>query len=123
MRLLITFCSALVLAACSHTGVQSRTEPKPKSPKDAAIAKATEDLRHMGINPDSKKLTVSKVMSGESYFKTRPKNEYWDRGRKAVGSAFVYMVTFSESTPSLGGNHQYLYHSKTHQLLWVAHSK
>jgi hypothetical protein len=74
----------------------------------------------LGIDPSSEKLTVSKILSGESYFETRPKNEYWDRGRQAVGGASFYMVTFSEPTLTLGGTHQYFYQLKTHQLLWLA---
>ncbi len=123
MHHLIRFLIAMFLMGCAHADLNGIPYGEANASKEAAIAQATKDLKRIGIDPNKKKLTVSKVLTADTYFKTSPKNEYWNQGRQAVGSALFYIVTFSEPKISPGGTHQYFYHSDSHQLLWVARSK
>ena len=109
--------TSFILAA-PEAGVEKAT-----ASKETAVTEATRNLTSVGIDPASKKLTVSKVLSGKTYFETLPKNDYWDQGRNAVGNVSFYLVTFSEPKVSPGGTHQYFFDATTHKLLWIARSK
>jgi hypothetical protein len=96
---------------------------KAAGSQETAVAEATKDLTSVGIDPARKKLTVSKVFSGKTYFETRPKSDYWNQGRKAVGKVSFYLVTFREPKIAPGGTHQYFFDATTHKLLWITRSR
>ena len=122
--LLLTTVLALATGVCHAGEDQEKSGNKPVTPPETALAEAIKDLRRMHIDPDAKKRTVSKVLFPASYFKNQPKTEYWDKGRKAVGTAAFYILTFSEhKQPSVGGGHYYFFDAATHKLLWSAHTK
>jgi hypothetical protein len=124
MKSLAAILTVLMMAVgCSHTTTNAQFQPPVQPSQETALQAAKDDLRSMGIDPDTKRLTIISHSRTKDFFAHQPHNDYWDKGRAAVGLSPFYILTFAEPQISPGGVHQYFVHAQTQRCLWVARAK
>lgn len=108
-------CSSVI----DESDVSNQFAPTTTEKHHSAIEVAKADLLRMGVDPNLKKSSIQTGVDGESYFRSRPTDNFWDRGRAMVGTDTVDIITFTEPKPTLGGVHQYFFRGGTNELLWI----
>ena len=116
MNVTIITITSVVLFGFAALSVRAARRWEPSS---EAIQHCAKLLRESGTDPKERKLSVTRYSTATAYFRSKPHDDYWDAGRRAIGKRAFYTVSFMPKRPMLGGITVYFLDANTHRILWT----
>jgi hypothetical protein len=108
------FTSTIILAVLLTAG--SIAAPPGE---EELLRKARERMSSRRIDPASTKLSIRHYPRAEDFFRDKPRNTYWDEGRRVTGRRAIVAISYSPVRPMLGGVGTFLFDKRTRKLLWT----